>query len=272
MIGNVPCAASEAATAVENEIRRLRRQAAIWASETETLLDLIGVESGWSCLDLGCGPGGISSALSARTGPSGKVFGLDLNADFISAARAGAAKNVRFAVGDAHASGLAGASFDLVHMRFLAWMSPNPEALLTEALRLVRPGGVVALQEPDGSTLKCYPPHPAWTRMIAAFRALVPDAIGDYPAAHGQFKRLQQAGLVDLGYRLAVIGARSGDPAADLWPAAIETARDALIMYGLFSGPDLDATLAEIRRHLADPGTVSSSPTLVQVWGRKPDR
>ena len=30
------------------------------------------------------------------------------------------------------------------------------------------PGGVVALQEPDGSTLHCYPPHPAWDTLKAA--------------------------------------------------------------------------------------------------------
>ena len=30
---------------------------------------------------------------------------------------------------------------------------------------MTRPGGTVALQEPDVSTLNCYPPHAAWDRL-----------------------------------------------------------------------------------------------------------
>jgi hypothetical protein len=48
----------------------------------------------------------------------------------------------------------------------------QPEHLLAEARRLAKPGAVIALQEPDGSTQNCYPSHPAWDKLkMAVLRA-----------------------------------------------------------------------------------------------------
>src|SRR5687767_8740393 len=82
------------------------------------MLDLIGVSEGWSCVDLGCGPGGITEPMSRRVGSAGRVVGVDKDAEFLAHARTPA--NVEFRQGDAFASDLADESFDLVHMRFLA--------------------------------------------------------------------------------------------------------------------------------------------------------
>ena len=59
------------------------------APETECMLELIGVREGWSCVDIGCGPGGITGLLSERVGLTGRVVGLDMNARFLEHARAG---------------------------------------------------------------------------------------------------------------------------------------------------------------------------------------
>src|SRR5215213_6066052 len=101
------------------EIERLHIQDAAFARDVEIMLDLIGVREGWSCLDLGCGPGGITGAMSKRVGASGRVVGLDKDAQFLEHARGRAPANVEFRQGDAYASGLACESFDFVHMRFL---------------------------------------------------------------------------------------------------------------------------------------------------------
>src|SRR2546423_5425624 len=129
------------------EIERLHIQSAAFARDVEVMLDLIGVREGWSCLDLGCGPGGITEPLSRRVGPSGRVVGLDRDAEFLEHARARAAANVEFRQGDAYASDLPPDGFDLVHMRFLASTSGEPERVIREAIRLCRPGGVVVLQD-----------------------------------------------------------------------------------------------------------------------------
>jgi ubiquinone/menaquinone biosynthesis C-methylase UbiE len=134
------------------EIERLHIQGAAMAPDTDVMLARIGVAEGWTCLDVGCGPGGITALLSERVGARGRVVGLDMDAQFLAHARGRAAANVEFRQGDAFQSDLPAESFDLVHMRFIASTAGGPERLISEAMRLARPGGTVALQEPDGTT------------------------------------------------------------------------------------------------------------------------
>ena len=61
----------------EAELERLRLQARVWEPETETMLDRIGIQPGWRCLDLGCGGMGILGPLSQRVGRGGQVVGVD---------------------------------------------------------------------------------------------------------------------------------------------------------------------------------------------------
>jgi len=154
------------------EIERLRIQADAMAPDTAIMLERIGVRPGWRCLDLGCGPGGITELLCARAGAAGQVVGLDTDKVFLDAARtrAGQRAGLEFELGDAYRTGLPSGRFDLVHVRFVAGTSGEPEKLLEEMIRLARAGGTVAFQEPDVSTLNCYPPHPAWTRLRDALR------------------------------------------------------------------------------------------------------
>jgi len=56
------------------ELERLRLQARVWESEAEALLDRIGVQAGWRCVDLGVAPWGFSAAESP-CGPQGHVIG-----------------------------------------------------------------------------------------------------------------------------------------------------------------------------------------------------
>jgi SAM-dependent methyltransferase len=102
------------------EIERLHIQGAAMAPDTDRMLELIGVREGWSCIDIGCGPGGITELLSRRVGSTGRVVGLDMNAGFLNHARATAPSNVEFVLADAYGSNLPAGTFDLVHMRFVA--------------------------------------------------------------------------------------------------------------------------------------------------------
>ena len=95
------------------EIERLHVQAAAMAPDCALMLDRMGVNAGWRCLDLGCGPGGITALLSERVGETGHVVGLDADAVFLDHARRNAAPHVEFVTGDAYRTGLPGQSFDL---------------------------------------------------------------------------------------------------------------------------------------------------------------
>ena len=252
------------------EIERLHIQSAAFARDVEVMLDRIGMQAGWSCLDLGCGPGGITAPLGRRVGPSGRVVGLDKDAEFLAHARARAAPNVEFRRGDAYASDLPPESFDLVHMRFLASTSGEPERVIREATRLCRLGGVVALQEPDCATLNCYPPHPAWERLKRALTGAFSGIGGDVYLGQRLYRLVREVELVDVEYRPVLVGVRSSDPMVDYLPATVESLRGTITKLGLLSDEELTTHLAELRQHLQKPDTVFTLYTVAQVWGRKP--
>jgi len=251
------------------EIDRLTVQSRAMAPETVAMLERFGPMAGWSCLDIGCGPGGITDLLGARVGPSGRVIGLDMNAEFLAHGRKHAAKNVEFRQGDAYGSGLPDASFDLVHMRFVASTAGDPARLLEEATRLTRPGGIVALQEPDGTTLNCYPPHPAWEKLKSALLGAFKGVGANLELARQLYFLVHQSGLADVQYRTALLGVRAGDPMVDYLPSTVESLRATVLKLGLLGEPDLTEALADCRAHLARPASSFTMFTLAQSWGRR---
>ena len=102
------------------EVERLKAQDSALSEATNNLFDVIGVSPGWRCLDLGCGPGGITNYLLDRVGPYGHVTGLDGDKEFLALARIGKPENSEFISGDAYATGLPENHFNMVHVRFLA--------------------------------------------------------------------------------------------------------------------------------------------------------
>lgn len=140
-----------------SELERLRLQARVWQPEAEAWLDMIGGFAGSRCLDLGCGAMGILGPLARRVGDGGSVVGLDRDALQLRGARelvaAEALANVTILEGDAYDSGalLPDAGFDFVHTRFLFAPVGRDARLMDEMWRLTRPGGTIAIQEPESA-------------------------------------------------------------------------------------------------------------------------
>ncbi len=257
----------------EGEEERLRIQAEAMRSDAAIMLDRVGVSEGWRCLDLGCGAGGITDLLSERAGESGSVVGLDSDPTLLKAAKGWATTkgmaNTEFVEGNAYATNLPGDSFDFVHIRFLLSTAGQPQPLLREAYRLTRPGGVLAIEEPDAEMLNCYPPHPAWNRLknllIDGFAAVG----ADLTLGSRAYSLMLAQGLTDVVYRPFIVGVRNVDPMVDYLPQTIESIRTTLLKHGLTSSEELDNLIAECRNHLTDPNTVFTTYLVAQVWGRK---
>lgn len=258
------------------EIERLQMQSAAFAEGTSRLLDLIGVADGWRCIDLGCGPGTMLEAMGERAGRNGRVTGLDPDPVFVEVARETAREHGRSTidaiVGDGCASALPTGSFDLVHSRFVASTAGRPEALLREAIRLARPGGIVAFQEPDFHTLRSFPENDSWKRLAELLESAFSSVGADVRLGSRIFGMFRAAGLEEVRFRPFIVGFRSTDPMSDYVPSCIESVRPSLIEHGLTTGAELDRLIPLAREHLADPGTVTTSITVVQAWGRTPTR
>jgi len=266
--------ADEYLLAGRGEVDRLQLQARVWEPETESMLDRIGVQPGWNCLDVGCGAMGILSPLSRRVGSSSFVVGIDGDAQQLAAARAfireSGLTNVEILKRDAYRTGLPRGSFDFVHVRFVFAPAGRNDELLNEVVALTRPGGMVAIQEPDAGSWAYYPPFPAWVRLKQAIVAAFAQGGGDFNAGQRTYQLLLGAGLQDVRVRAAVLALQDRHPYLRLPVQFATSLRTRLVRTGLMSDQELGEALAECEQTADAPETVGLTFTVIQVWGQKP--
>jgi SAM-dependent methyltransferase len=100
----------------------------------------VGATKDMDALDLCCGHGNVAAAL-VKAGA--QVTGLDFSRAMLNMARA-TVPGARFVEGDAMDLPFGDASFDAVTIGFGMPHVPDPPSLLTEARRVLRPGGRIA--------------------------------------------------------------------------------------------------------------------------------
>lgn len=122
-----------------------------WALGVGNHLAFADIEPGDTVLDLGCG-GGIDTILAARrTGPGGRVIGLDFLPEQLertarAAAEAGL-ENVETLEGEIEAIPLADSSVDHVVSNGVINLSPRKSRVLAECARVLRPGGKLCVTD-----------------------------------------------------------------------------------------------------------------------------
>lgn len=115
-----------------------------WSRKIAPLfLDWVGAPDQGDWLDLGCGTGSLSQAILAKASPN-SVTGMDASEGFVGHAAATIADpRARFLRGDAQAIDLADASHDAVVSGLVLNFVPDRRAMLSEMVRVARPGGRV---------------------------------------------------------------------------------------------------------------------------------
>lgn len=111
----------------------------------EAFIQRLAIPAGSRVLDVACGTGNTAIPL-ARSGCI--VTGVDISTNLLEQARARAAAeglNITFDEGDAEALPYPDASFDAVTTMFGAMFAPRPELVASEAARVLKPGGLLAM-------------------------------------------------------------------------------------------------------------------------------
>lgn len=115
---------------------------------------------GMRVLDCGCGPGSITVDLAALVAP-GEVIGIDVEPSQLEAARALAAdrgvENVQFEVASIYGLPFPAASFDAVFAHTVVEHLAQPQRAFMEVRRILKPGGIFGVRDPDYSTWRMEP-------------------------------------------------------------------------------------------------------------------
>lgn len=237
------------------------------------------VQDGITLLDCGCGPGSVTVGLAEWAG-SGHVTGIDLMDAQWGIGKARAAEkgltNIDFVKGDLNVMPFEANSFDMVFMRYVLLHTREPHLILSEIMRVLKPGGVLAASE---VVLSMFVERPRAAPSHAAMQCVLA-------------KRLRQMDCdPDIGLRLADHAHKAGFyiEHTKMGIEQFETPCDRIDLiepYLALTGPGSDlrtlavkkgwATEAEFeayardrRRLMADPRTLFGALD-VQLIARKP--
>lgn len=189
------------------ETRRLIRQAAFRDPLTRRLFNDAGITAGMNVLDLGSGAGDVALLAAEYVGPTGSVLGVDADPGVLRTARTRATEagldNVEFVDGDLRTIEL-DRTFDGVVERFALMYLAEPAAALRAVRAHLRPGGIVAVQEPNWlrDSFQVHPWTPLWEQVWSWLRAAVHQA-GIDPRTGFELNRIfVEAGLGEPVMRL----------------------------------------------------------------------
>jgi SAM-dependent methyltransferase len=156
-------------------------------------LAFAGIEPGDTVLDLGSGAGLDLLLAAEKTGPEGRVIGIDMTEDMVAAAKQSAAKagfdNIEVYRGLVEDLPLEDNSVDWVISNCVINLSPDKPAVFRELVRVMRPGARISIADIVVSDL------PDWLRdSAAAWSACVAGAISEEEYLQG----LGAAGLTEV--------------------------------------------------------------------------
>ncbi len=99
-------------------------------------------------LDLGCGPGYVSSLLSAKL-PNSKIIGIDFSKNMIDSAKLIKRQNTQFFECDAEGTPFDDNEFDVIYALGVFEKFQNLENVIKESHRILKPGGKLYFTYPN---------------------------------------------------------------------------------------------------------------------------
>jgi len=249
---------------------RLQLQARVWEPAARALLDDLDLPTDARVLDVGCGARGWTCALGERV-PDGTVVGTDVDEELLAAAARACddagLENVTLVRDDLFHSALPPGMFDLVHARFQLCALGRAAEQLAAYRRLLKPGGVLVLEEPDTRTWTSAPTAPATTHLIGRLAQAYRAAGGNLDAGRRLPALLRDAGLTPR-VRTHVLGLEAGHPFLRMPLQLADAMADRLA--DVLGGDGLAHLRRESARELAAPERCGTTFTLVQAWARMP--
>lgn len=258
-----------------SEQDRLIRQAARIERYTERLFRDAGVGPGQRVLDLGSGVGDVSMLLSRIVGPSGEVVGIERDATSIARARERVAEagihNVRFIQTDANQI-VSDQLFDAAVGRFILMFLPDPASVLHSLSNLVRPGGILAFQEPSWVPFLAFSKGlPLWSSVLRVIHETLQRSGANPEMGPGLYRMLQNVGLPAPAMHMEIV-LGSDEEFTRLVTDLAGSLRPLSHAHGVELGAlgEFDTLSARVHAEVVASNSMVSFVPMVGAWTRKP--
>lgn len=219
------------------------------------------LQPGNTLLDVGCGPGTVTTDFAKLLDP-GSVVGIDLDSTVVGEARSYAlergAGNVSFHVGDFRTLDIPSAPFDVVHAHQVLQHLKDPVGAVEQMARLVRAGGIIAARDCDYSSIAWLPELDGLDRWLRLYLAVTKRNGAQANAGRRLRRWFRQAGFTDVDYSTSTWTYASEKDRrwwGDLWAQRVlesDFAQQA-VDYGLADGDDLTLISDAWRAWADDP-------------------
>lgn len=224
-----------------------------------------GAAPGRHCLEVGAGNGSVALWLARQVGPTGSVTATDLRPEPVPAA-----ENMKVVQHDIVRDPLPDAEFDLIHARLVLRLLPERLAVLDRLVRALKPGGVLQIDELDGTYGPALlVPDPAARTLYDTFTdaktRLMTHAGIDVAWGRKAAGAMRCAGLVDIDPSPRLELWDSDSPGLRVVAHHTRRLREQFLWEGM-----TDRQLAEVRALLSDPGIRVGSYPIYSVHGRRP--
>ena len=262
----------------EEETRRLLLQGRLFNPYTRRLLEDAGITSGMKVLDVGSGAGDVALLAAELVGPHGTVVGADSNPLLLETARkrvqAAGLENTSFFAADISQLAL-DEDFDAVVGRCVLFFVSDPAAVLRRLASHLRPGGIVAFQEPGNATLPpdALPPSPlleqTWEWIMETYRR----AGMDLKMGLRLFPLFSEAGLPAPQMRLdAAVGGGPEWAGYGYIASMLRTLLPLIVKFGVATAEEVGVDTFEerFRDEVVGRGGVVSTWSFVTAWARLP--
>jgi len=236
------------------------------------LCDAANIGPGQRVLDVACGTGALTVVVAERVTAGGAVIGLDANAEMLAVARRKRADN-EWRDGRAESLPFPDASFDAVVSQFGLMFFDDRAAALREMMRVLRPGGRLAVAVWDSLDRS-----PGYSALAALLDRLFGKRIGD--PFRSPFVLGDAAGLHAMCDEAGIAGAkvtqREGTVRFGSIDALVSTERAcAWTLGGLLDDAQFERLLIEARSALrpfadSDGNVAFAMPALLITAGKAP--
>lgn len=217
-------------------------------------------------LEVGCGVGAQSEILLRRH-PKINLTGVDLSEAQLNAAKESLSKlsyaEGRYKVEQANAEDLPfdSGAFDGAFLCWILEHVPNPERVLAEVRRALRPGGQVVVTEVMNSSFFLEPYSPNVWKYWMAFNDHQYEIGGDPFIGAKLGNMLLSVGFKDIQTKLKIFHFDNREPEkrkemVDFWSELLLSGADELVEAGKVTKEHVDAVREELKKVSRDPNAV----------------